>query len=71
MIIKAYFVTSGTLFGLIAILQAVRLISRWPIQIGTWEVPLWPSGIAVLVAAGLCFWAYRLTVKKSGQLGGW
>ena len=64
---KAYLVTSGTLLGLIAILQAGRLISRWPVEVGPWTVPLWASGIAVIVAAGLCIWAFSLTVKKGGQ----
>ena len=65
---KAYLVTSGTLFGLIAILQAGRLLSRWPVEVGTWTVPLWASGIAVIVAAGLCIWAFSLTVKKGDVL---
>jgi high-affinity Fe2+/Pb2+ permease len=64
---KVYLVITGVLFGLITILQATRLINRWPAVIGTWNVPLWISGIAVIVAAGLCIWAFCLFIKAGRQ----
>lgn len=64
---KFYLVTSGTVFGLIAILQTTRLINQWPAQIATWTIPLWPSVIAVMAAAALCVWAFRLAAKGDGK----
>jgi len=54
-----YNLVSGTVFGIVAIAQAVRAISRWPVHIGTFEVPVWFSWIAVVVAGSLCVWAFR------------
>lgn len=63
LLMKHYLLTTGTLFSLIAIFQGLRLANQWPVQVGTIIVPLWTSGIAVLVATGLCIWAFRLAVK--------
>jgi hypothetical protein len=35
-----YTVVSGVVFGLIALLQLVRAISQWPIQVATYDVPV-------------------------------
>jgi hypothetical protein len=56
---KAYLITTGTLFALLALAHLVRTIAEWPsLSTDPWfvlEVP----GIGV-VAALLCFWAWRL-----------
>ncbi len=57
---KPYLIVSGVLFGLITIGQITRLTYQIPVQIGTWNVPLWPSLIAVVLAFGLFIWAFRL-----------
>jgi len=62
---KIYLATTIVVFGLIAVLQATRLINRWPVVVGAWNVPLWLSGLAVIVAAGLCLWAICLLVLKA------
>ena len=54
-----YTLVSGLIFGVVAIIQAVRAINEWPVQIGPIAVPVWFSWVAVLVAAGLCIWAFR------------
>jgi hypothetical protein len=53
-----YAIVSGAIFGLVAILQAVRAINYWPAQIGTLEIPVWASWIAMVVAGSLCAWAF-------------
>ena len=57
---NSYMIISGTIFGLITLGQLIRLIYRVPVQIGALNLPLWPSVIAVIVAFGLCIWAFRL-----------
>ncbi len=54
-----YAVVSGVLFGVVAVLQAVRALYQWPVHIAGVEIPVWGSWIAVAVAGSLCVWAFR------------
>ena len=54
-----YVVVSGAIFGVVAVLQAVRALNQWPLQVGTLEIPVWASWVAMVVAGGLCAWAFR------------
>ena len=54
-----YPVVSGFFFGVVAVLQAVRALKQWPVHIGTFDIPVWFSWIAMVVAGGLCVWAFR------------
>ena len=53
-----YTLVSGIIFGIVAVLQAVRALNHWAVQVGPIEVPLWFSWAAVVVAGGLCVWAF-------------
>jgi hypothetical protein len=57
---NSYTLVSGTIFGIVAVVQAVRAINQWPIQVGPISVPVWFSWLAVVVAGGLCAWAFSL-----------
>ena len=50
---------AGSLFLLIALLHVYRLISPFPIQIGSFAVPQAASWGGILVAGGLAFWGLR------------
>ena len=54
-----YVVVPGFLFGLIALVQAVRALNQWPVQVAGFEVPVWVSWVAMVVAGSLCVWAFR------------
>ena len=54
-----YAVVSGVLFGVIAVLQAVRALYQWPVHVGSVGIPVWASWVAVVVAGSLCVWAFR------------
>jgi hypothetical protein len=54
-----YVVVSGVLFGVLAVLQAVRALYQWPVHVGSVDIPVWVSWFAVVVAGGLCVWAFR------------
>ena len=54
-----YAVVSGVLFGVIAVLQAVRALYQWPVSIGGVDIPVWGSWVAVAVAGGFCVWAFQ------------
>jgi hypothetical protein len=54
-----YVVVSGVLFGVIAVLQAVRALYQWPVHIGSVDIPVWVSWVALVVTGSLCVWAFR------------
>jgi hypothetical protein len=53
---------AGTIFALVALLQALRIYMDWPVVIGGWEAPMWISWIAVIVAGSLSY--FSLTLKR-------
>jgi hypothetical protein len=56
---KAYLVTTGAIFAVLALAHFLRTIAEWPrLSADPWFVLEGP-GIGV-VAAALCFWAWRL-----------
>ena len=61
---SGYRTVSGMVFGLIAIGQAIRAALQVPVQIGTTSIPIWPSWVAVVVAGGLCMWAFRSVAES-------
>ena len=54
-----YAVVSGVVFAVVALLQALRAIAAWPVQIGPVDIPVSFSWGAVIVAGGLSIWAFR------------
>jgi len=58
-----YDVVSGVLFGVVAVIQAVRALNQWPVHVGTFEVPVWASWVAMIVTGSLCVWAFRSARK--------
>ena len=60
---KAYFVISGTIFGLVAVAHLLRVIYQMPVQAGDWAFPMWLSWGGLVVAGALCVWAFRLVRK--------
>jgi len=55
---NGYALVSGIIFGIVAVLQAVRVLKQWSVQVGPISVPVWFSWVAVVVAGGLCVWAF-------------
>jgi len=46
-------------FALVALLQLVRLLLGWEVTINGIAIPLWASGVAFVVAAGLAAMVWR------------
>lgn len=53
-----YTLISGIFFGIVAVLQALRALNRWTIQIESISIPVWFSWVAMVVAGGMCVWAF-------------
>jgi hypothetical protein len=57
---NSFLIVAGCIFGLVALLQIARVAFRWPVRVASVDIPFAASWIAVLVACGLCIWAFRL-----------
>ncbi len=53
-----YVVVSGLVFGFIALAQLVRAVNQMPAQVGSVEIPIWVSWLAVILAGSMCAWAF-------------
>lgn len=56
---KTFIKISGWIFGVVAILHALRLIYKWEAIIGGFVLPLWLSGVAIVVAGYLAYQATK------------
>jgi len=54
-----YFFVTGLIFTFIGLMHLMRLANMWEAVIGGWQVPLWLSWAAVIVAGYLAFEAWR------------
>jgi hypothetical protein len=62
---NTYELVSGGVFGAIAALQATRAILKVPAQVGSREVPVWASWVAMVAGGSLCAWAFRAARKRN------
>ncbi|MBI2402744.1 MAG: hypothetical protein HYV20_08430 [Gemmatimonadetes bacterium] len=58
---KPFTIIAVGLFSLIALMQLLRFILRWEITVNGVIVPVWVSGIAFVIAAGLAVMLWRET----------
>jgi len=61
---RSYEVGSAVVFTLICALQLLRALNGWPAQVAGWQVPLWPSWLAVVIAGSLAAWGFRLASRQ-------
>ncbi len=52
---------AGTIFGLVAVAQLLRLMTRTEVLVGGYPIPLWASAPAVIFAGGLSLWLWKLS----------
>lgn len=52
---------ASVLFGIFAIAHLFRLITHTQVTVGTHSIPMGVSWIALLIAAILCIWFWRLS----------
>jgi len=52
---------ASVIFGIFAIGHVLRLINHAPVTVGTHTIPMGVSWIALIVAAILCVWMWRLS----------
>ena len=60
---KPFTLIAVIVFSLIAVLQLTRLILGWEVSVNGVAIPVWVSGIAVVVAGGLAVMLWIETRK--------
>ncbi|MDH3621901.1 MAG: hypothetical protein OER91_13475 [Gammaproteobacteria bacterium] len=58
---KNYCIVSGVLFSLVALAHLLRIVNGMSIQVDDYAVPMFVSWVALVVPAGLAFWAFRIS----------
>jgi len=61
--LSGYRTVSGVVFGVVALGHGIRAVMRVPAKLGAISIPIWVSWVAVVVAGGLCLWAFRSSVE--------
>lgn len=56
---RRYTLVSGLFLSLLALVQLLRIVMRWPVHVAGFDVPLWFSAVAALIAGALAVWAFR------------
>ena len=56
---KPFTLVAVVVFSVVALLQLLRLLFVWEITINAITIPLWASGVAFVVAAGLAAMVWR------------
>ena len=54
----------GSLFVVISILHFIRIISKWPMMFGSFEIRIWWSYYILLASGFFAFASFRLLNKK-------
>ncbi len=57
---NTYRKVAGTVFGVVAVMHAVRLVSGWEVVFNGWIVPIWFSLVGVVFAG----WLVWIGLKK-------
>ena len=52
--------TAAVVFGLVCLVQLIRLVTGFEVMVAGHIVPLWPNAIAFLIAGGLSGWMWML-----------
>jgi hypothetical protein len=60
---KTFLLIASVIFSLIALGHLSRLVFKWSVLLGAWQVPLWVNGVALVIFAYLAYEGFRLARK--------
>lgn len=52
---------AALVFGLLCLAQLLRLVLRAEVLVAGNQMPLWPSGLAVVILGALTLWMWKLS----------
>jgi hypothetical protein len=56
---------ASLVFALVSLLQLARVAAAFDVAVDGHLVPLWASGVAVMIAAGLSAWMGQLSYRSA------
>jgi threonine/homoserine/homoserine lactone efflux protein len=62
---KAFALVAGVVFGLIALGHVLRIVFGMSFMVQDFSVPMWASGLAVVIMGYLAYEGFRLARKSS------
>lgn len=64
---RMYFLISGLIFAIVAVVHLLRIINQFQIVIGTWSAPMAVSWIGFIIPALLSYWGFTLMSKEKQE----
>ena len=61
---KPFTQIAAIIFGIIGLLHLLRLIINFPVVLGNYELPIWLSGVGLVVAMVLCIGLWKESNEK-------
>jgi len=58
---KSFSLVAGLIFLLVAVMHALRLALGWHVTFGGWTLPMWVSGVALVITGFLAYQGLRLS----------
>jgi len=55
---------AASIFGLVAILHLMRVVTGIGVLIGSWYMPIWFNWLGFFGASFMCIWLWNLSNKK-------
>ncbi len=62
---RIFLLSAGVVFGLIALGHVLRIVLGWSFMVQDLAVPMWASGLAVVILGYLAYEGFRLARKAS------
>jgi len=64
---KLFSLTAGVFFLLIALGHVLRIVLGWSVIVQDFAVPIWASGLAVVIMGYLAYEGFRAGKSSSGR----
>ena len=65
---RRFSLVAGVIFGLIALGHVLRIIFGWSLVVQGFSVPMWASGLAVVILGYLAYEGFRLARKSWSEV---
>lgn len=55
---------AGTVFLIVAVAHALRLVLKWEVIVAGWQVPMWISAVAIIAAGYLAYEGFHMRKRS-------
>jgi hypothetical protein len=61
---NTFALVAGTVFLIVAVTHAMRLVFKWELIVAGWQVPMWVSAVAVIAAGYLAYEGFQVRKRS-------